>query len=421
MSDEIKRLRRVSFTSKRPLKHTMYAIFLLSFKLSFDAPRRQDVYQLVSRLAQGLGASGLDFFATLLRLDPTERPSAEKALQLSFLSRRRCRSVSPEERRLRPRVEAEAQATQVSGSLTGSVTGSQVTPATLLAQCFEKGCQLTQESENCYCEPAMWSEMVKRDGKFVMLSPCEAEMHAEQVNRLVAMSVKLQEHEPEKSVGEQSLHLAVALVRDYRDADEFPELVELACLKLADALLEVSNEYYKRERLTTFAAASGWLADLILSTELDVFQQLQARMLRATAAWFLHSTMGVCDCDPQVMYVAEYINALLLYDIELLKHPAPLRALVSLLLSAFTHGLLKGEKALWSYIRVTTCWSHSREAVEAVFCRACHVVTTQRFLWATQGLNAIEMRYPTAARSLPSHFPKELVDELMPWLHVFQE
>ena len=407
----------------------MNSAIFVGYKTSFDAYelRRQDVYQLVSRLAQGLGDAGLDFFACLLRLDPSERPSAERALQMSFLSKRRGRSVSCEERRTRQKLEqveeaSEAtQATQV--TQVTQVTGSQLTPATALAQVFEKGFQLTQESQkDCYLEPAMWSEMVKKDKKLLMLSPCDAQMHAQQVNRLVAMSVKLQEHEPEKSVGEQSLHLAVALLRDFRDANEVPvleELVELACLKLADALLEVSNEYYKRERLTTFATASGWPAEHILSTEIEVFQQLQGRMLRPTSAWFLRSTTGVCQCDPQVIYVAQYINALCLYDIELLKHPAALRALVSLLLSAFTHGLLKGEKLFWNSIRVTTCWSHSREAVEAVFFRVCHVVTSQRFLWATEGLKAIEMRYPTAARSLPAHFPKELVDELMPYLHVF--
>lgn len=326
---------------------------------------------------------------------------------------------------------------------------SQATPATALAQIlsrFQLGDSGHRKSDPPVSDsywPPLWAEMARQDQHFrdlVMTRNAQvaatsqhvARMTTFQVDRMLRLTKQLQMVDADTSrINDNTLHLAVSLLYDFTSLQTKldPELAEIACTKLAESMSEVSNEYYKRERCESFArtpiASQGrWSREDILRAESVVFQRLQARLHRPTAAWFLHSSLAVGECDTQVRNLAQYINTLGLYDPNMQDQPAALRAQVSLLLAVYaaSRNSLPSqtscrecmETSCWNQVRTATCWSNSKETVMPVFTRMCHLLTTERFRLEAQGLTAVvDQRYSAVARSLPTRFPSELANELL--------
>jgi len=321
---------------------------------------------------------------------------------------------------------------------------SQATPATALAQLlsrFQLGTPESLQKPNQRTSnapqasdtywPPLWAEMNRQDRacRGVMARDArmihQRAMSTMQVDRIVRLSIRLKQMN--ESMNEQTLHLAVKLLHDFSGQEGStldPELAELACVKLAESMNEVSHEYFKRERSDILARVGRRSREEIVRAECIVFQRVQSRLLRPTAAWFLRSCISVGgDCEEQVRNLARYINALTLYDPEMQEQPASLCAQVSLLLAVYaaskstlpSQNSCQGEcieSSFWNKVRTSTCWSNNKETIVPVFSRMCHLLTTERFLWEAQGWTAVGERYPNAARSLPSYFPPNLADEL---------
>eukprot|EP00913_Durusdinium_trenchii_P024605 g23097.t1 len=82
------------------------------------------------------------------------------------------------------------------------------------------------------------------------------------------------------------------------------------------------------------------------------------------------------------------------------------------------------DRGFWKQVRASGA---SIEALVPIFTRnvapktttveaarkMCQLLTTQRFHWAAQGLDAVDRRYPEAPRCLPCHFSPNLADEFL--------
>ncbi|CAK9037162.1 Cyclin-dependent kinase 1 (CDK1) (Cell division control protein 28) (Cell division protein kinase 1) [Durusdinium trenchii] len=426
------------FDFRRAVAGGPEAILLLQ-----DLANRMDVYNKVSTLGRVLGASGIDLFSTLLRLDPAERCTASRALQCSFFqesreSRRRSRSRSEPQRRTRHKSQHSQDSQPVDdrelawlGQLSQEMSSqSQATPATGLAQILAhfQLCTQSQRSFRIWRTewPAVWTGLVREDlawrPRSAPVSELAAKMNAQQVNFVVDMSRSL--FLDEQLVNEHTLHLAVAYLQDFNSLPPprggpglHGDLVALACLKMADSMNEVANEFFQRGRMESFTQIQGrWTAEEIMKAEVIIFHRLQSRLHRPTAGWFLHTSLAFGGFkDVRVKHVAKYINMLSLYDVDMQDHPAHLRAMASLLLAVYTC-LASGpsspaeDRGFWKQVRASGA---SIEALVPIFTRMCQLLTTQRFHWAAQGLDAVDRRYPEAPRCLPCHFSPNLADEFL--------
>ncbi|CAK9112267.1 unnamed protein product [Durusdinium trenchii] len=426
------------FDFRRTVAGGPEAILLLQ-----DLANRMDVYNKVSTLGRVLGASGIDLFSTLLRLDPAERCTASRALQCSFFqesreSRRRSRSRSEPQRRTRHKSQHSQDSQPVDdrelawlGQLSQEMSSqSQATPATGLAQILAhfQLCTQSQRSFRIWRTewPAVWTGLVREDlawrPRSAPVSELAAKMNAQQVNFVVDMSRSL--FLDEQLVNEHTLHLAVAYLQDFNSLPPprggpglHGDLVALACLKMADSMNEVANEFFQRGRMESFTQIQGrWTAEEIMKAEVIIFHRLQSRLHRPTAGWFLHTSLAFGGFkDVRVKHVAKYINMLSLYDVDMQDHPAHLRAMASLLLAVYTC-LASGpsspaeDRGFWKQVRASGA---SIEALVPIFTRMCQLLTTQRFHWAAQGLDAVDRRYPEAPRCLPCHFSPNLADEFL--------
>eukprot|EP00439_Symbiodinium_sp_Y106_P031886 s1437_g3.t2 len=249
----------------------------------------------------------------------------------------------------------------------------------------------------------------------------------------------------EMQLMDQTLHLAAALLHDQlSDPDPTlrikPTLATLACLKLADAMLEKSHEYFMRDRSGDIrdACNGSWSKEDIIEAEKVVFRR-QSTLHRPTADWFLHTCLHIWRqeaavhssigdrCCRDVNCLAKFINMCCLYDNEMQAQPSSLRAQVSIMLAVHcvsTDGSQgpTSEKAFqaWRLVRSKTCGSNTRDLVLPVFARICEIVTSHcsRLLGQLQGdpqaAVPAEKRYPAAARRIPKEFPLALADELLP-------
>ncbi|CAE7678305.1 unnamed protein product [Symbiodinium sp. CCMP2592] len=427
-------------------------------------------------------------FASLLRLDPAQRSTAEHALQTTFFtalsepdtpSRRRWRTDDGietgdvEGRRVRQKSQQSQESpsdmsgpSQVSWKWSQDIPCSQqemATPGTAVAQTLAR-CQLfTQSSQGSPVSrrrvcgamsgdtlwPPLWAEMARQDA---MCRPS--------VSKLPSRTVLQWQHEvdlllrlgTDMQLMDQTLHLAAALLHDQlSDPDPTlpqPTLATLACLKLADAMLEKSHEYFMRDRSGDIrdACSGSWSKEDIIEAEKVVFRRRQSTLHRPTADWFLHTCLHIWRgelghlrqeaavhssigdrCCRDVNCLAKFINMCCLYDNEMQAQPSSLRAQVSILLAVHcvsTDGSQgpTSEKAFqaWRLVRSKTCGSNTRDLVLPVFTRICEIVTSQcsRLLGQLQGdpqaAVPAEKRYPTAARRIPKEFPLALADELLP-------
>jgi len=298
---------------------------------------------------------------------------------------------------------------------------SEIATPSAVAQIMSRVQLATQESQGRLTHisaasdslwPPLWAEMMRQDEHLREPSPGAPPGMEQQVERLVHLCTQM-------ALSDQTLHLAVALLRDVGPQELEPALAELGCLKLAEAMCELSHEYYTRERTESFAEASPpWTEEQIIAAERLVFERVQVRLRRPTADWFLRASLSAgAGCEPWVQRVAEYINTLCLYDTELQVQPAALRAQSALLIAVFacrSQGQGDGLGTFWDQVRAQTCWLNTKELVFPFFARMCHLVTAKRCQWALEGLGAVERRHPFAARSLPEMIPLDLANELLP-------
>jgi len=240
-------------------------------------------------------------------------------------------------------------------------------------------------------------------------------------------------------VGDYSLHLGAAAFDDARGllpagAGIEPELAAAACLKLADAYDEHSQEYYQRERATAYhhAAQKRWPVAALLEAEKRLAQVLDFQLRRPTVCWFLRACAHAGGRDlvetPGVISQARFITDLGLLDTEAQAHPAALRAQVALLLAVHCtvrgppaagrpgSGLTEQALRLWWPVRCATCRNNQRERAALCLMRTLHAVLARRERWGARGLRAVERRHPEAARRPmpPQGFPGSLAEELLP-------
>merc|ERR1719223_1087151 len=119
----------------------------------------------------------------------------------------------------------------------------------------------------------------------------------------------------------------------------------MACIKIADAFDEHSQEYYQRERTTAYVSAAGGNRcppDALVAAEKYVAQLLEFQFHRPTAAWFLrhcvHAGGHELRSTPEVVGLARFFVDLSLLDDESAAHPASLLAQAALLLAIHSGG-----------------------------------------------------------------------------------
>ncbi|CAE7301071.1 CRK2 [Symbiodinium sp. KB8] len=448
--------------------------------LAQEMEHREDVLQKLCCIAKKLQARGMALLASLLRLDPAQRSTAEQALQSTFFtalsepdtpSRRRWRTHDGieagdvEGRRVRQKSQQSQESpcdmsgpSQVSWKWSQDIPCSQqemATPGTAVAQTLAR-CQLfTQSSQGSPVSkrrlcgamsgdtlwPPLWAEMMRQDA---MCRPSASTLPSHTVLRWQQEVDLLLRLGTDMQLMDQTLHLAAALLHDQLsnpDPTLQPTLATLACLKLADAMLEKSHEYFMRDRSGDIrdACNGSWSKKDIVEAEKLVFCRQHSTLHRPTADWFLHTCLHIWRqeaaghssigdrCWRDVNCLAKFINMCCLYDNEMQAQPSSLRAQVSVLLavhSVFTDGARgptsEGAFRAWRLVRSKTCGSNIRDLVLPVFTRICDIVISQclRLLGQLQGdpqaAIPAEKRYPAAARRIPKEFPLALADELLP-------
>jgi len=239
----------------------------------------------------------------------------------------------------------------------------------------------------------------------------------------------------ELNLADNALHLAVALLDTWRslctsgsDNSLDSELVAMACLKLADAFDEHSQEYYQREKTAGYvkAAIKRWPAEHLLEVEKRIAQKLGFRLHRPTVWWFLRTCVSVAGSDlleplPGVVDLARFFSNLTALDWDIQATPTYLRSQVALLFAIYSTSVEKGldmERTLsfWAPIRHATCGNNTEEAVSRCFMRMVHVLAFQRQKWSSQGLRSLDRRHRLSSqKALPaSGFPDSLQQQLLP-------
>jgi len=439
--------------------------------------KRADVLNSALRCGAILGSTGADLLGWMLRLDPQQRCTADSALSFAFLTRQHFMS-----RRTRTLPSSAASMSSVDGAMCddglwdartlqqhcvakeeqcSACSPSQSenvevgTPRTCVARAVAR-IQLDsppprpisvsdapndesapKQGEASFC--TLWRAMTRLEldlrtdaHSAKQMSSCSmtipslavAEASLESRAAVVDSVVGLA---GEVHVGDFGLHLGVALFDEERlhslgrESIE-PELAAAACLKLADAFDEHSQEYYQRERANSYyhAAKHRWPVAALLEAEKQIVQRIGFHVHRPTVAWFLRACIHAGGHElvntPGVVRLARFIADISLLDAELQKYSPALRAQVTLLIAL--HASTSPERALhlWLPVRHATCSGNSRELASLCLARTAYVLHTKREQWGSRGLQAVERRHPLAARQsrLPRELPAGLAEALLP-------
>eukprot|EP00930_Biecheleria_cincta_P019259 TRINITY_DN14745_c0_g1_i3.p1 TRINITY_DN14745_c0_g1~~TRINITY_DN14745_c0_g1_i3.p1 ORF type:complete len:884 (+),score=151.85 TRINITY_DN14745_c0_g1_i3:41-2692(+) len=453
---------------------------------------RHPLLKSAMTLGKVLGVTGITLLIRLLCLDPAKRCSAEAALRSNFLDT--CPSVSsampsqghPGASHSQTRYRATKRQAASPASSPPPSSNSRIMPPcsqdslpppTQLTRCSQETTFSQQEAStpgsamarslgrfNLGTPPStrarvvvspsgdallphLWAAMVRQveacreEFKGMLMASGEVafgedilQIRACGVNRLMHFAQGL-------PLSANTLHLGVALLDEHLQLAtpsqvlQDPDLAAVACLKLADSINELSNEYFARDKTEAYVMFSRnrWRVHQVVTAEKEMVQRLQFRLLRPTAAWFLRSCLDVGGRELReaaVVDLAKYLLDLCLLDWELQAHLPQVQAQVALLLAVYAVGDLarppvgscadrQSHSNLnlrpWASVRAATCWSNTRDLVQPCFSRMVRVVQVLRHNWRKQKLTWVDRIHPAASkRELPKVYPPELIEELLP-------